>query len=223
MAVFGTQRPENRPKYSHTFATFVRACWCNGGCRVDSFTISWLPRRGLVQPLLPVPEPGRNFDLAATLRLADLEQECVSVWGPYQICPSLYQRAWEQKVHLESGRVAYKAVDTGWPSTRVSNCIHAVSDLDGGGPPLRIASPGWGDPASYYTVLHLLPAIVDPCCVHEWIYDALGLRGCNIRRRDLREGNPAESPALRALMETSQRRLERRAREVLSRCPPYGP
>jgi hypothetical protein len=220
--VFGSQRPENRPKYSHTFATFVKARRCNGSCPLEAFTISWLPRRAAVQPLALTPEPGGNFDLFTTLRLVQEQGERVSMWGPYQIQPDLYQRALQQKTRLESGAVRYKAVDTGWPARRVSNCIHAVSDLDSS-PPLRIASPGWGDPASYYVTLHLLPWVVDPCRVHDWVYEALGLNGCCIRRRDLREGNPAESAALRAFMAAAQHRLERQARQALSTCPPWNP
>jgi hypothetical protein len=213
LAIFSSQRPENWPKHSHTFATFVKV---QGGCPLEVFTISWLPRGAAVRPLLLPPEQGRNYDLLSTLRLAAVHGERVSMWGPYQILPELYQRALEQKSRLESGAVTYKAVDTGWPARRVSNCIHAVSDLDRTRPPLRIASPGWGDPASYYVTLHLLPWIVDPCRVHDWVFDTLGLHDCCIRWPDPREGNPAEYATLRVFMSVAQHRLERQARKALS-------
>ena len=223
LVVFSSQGPENRPRYAHTFATFVKARWCAGSCPLESFTISWMPRNAVIRPLALLPEPGRNFDLSMSFQWAYAEGQWVSMWGPYQICPELYQRAVVQKNRLESDCVSYKAVDTGWPARRVSNCIHAVSDIDPTRPPLRIASPGWGEPASYYVTLHLLPWIVNPCQVHEWVVDALGLRNCRIRRRDLREGNPAETAALQALMSVTQRRLERQARQTLSACSSFGP
>jgi hypothetical protein len=223
LAVFSYQHTENRPRYAHTFATFVKARWCADSCQLESFTISWLPHTVVIRPMAVLPEPGCNFDLPTTLRIAYAEGDQVSMWGPYQICLELYQRAMAQKNRLESGCVSYKAVDTGWPSRRVSNCIHAVSDIDQTRPALRIASPGWGEPASYYVTLHLLPWIVNPCQVHEWVVDALGLRTCCIRRRDLREGNPAETAALRSFMEVTQHRLERQARRTLSACSSFGP
>lgn len=223
LAVFSYQHKENRPRYAHTFATFVKARWCAGSCQLEAFTISWLPRTAVVRPMAVLPELGCNFDLCTTLRLAYAEGAEVSMWGPYQICPDLYQRAMAQKNRLDSGDIHYKAVDSGWPARRVSNCIHAVSDIDQSRPPLRIASPAWGCPASYYVTLHLLPWIVNPCQTQEWVVDALGLRTCCIRRRDLREGNPAETAALQALMAVTQRRLDRQARQALSACSSFGP
>jgi hypothetical protein len=219
MAVFSSQRPDvNRAKYTHTWATFAKARWSNGSCQLEAFTISWFPSTGAIQPVRLLPEQGTNCDLPTTIRLVQAAAERVSVWGPYQILPELYQRALAQKQRLQSGAVRYKAVDTGWPAARVSNCIHAVSDLAQGEPLLRISSPGWGDVASYYTTLHLLPWIVQPCVVHEWVFAALGLRGYAICRRDLREGNPSRSTALRAIMAVTQARLENRAARVLCAC-----
>jgi hypothetical protein len=213
MVVLSSQRPEaNLPRYSHSFAAFVRVNECRGVSWLESFTISWLPVRGAVQFIALLPEPGRNFGLHETIRLVQAECERVSLWGPYQITPELYRRALQQKAHLESGAVSYKAVDTGWPAARVSNCIHAVADIAADEPPLRIASPGWGDPASYYIVLHLLPEIINPRMEHDWVLDVLGLRDCSLLRRHLSEGNPSTSAAVRVLMAAAQPRLQRRQR-----------
>jgi hypothetical protein len=210
MAVFGAQRPDvNLPRYSHSFAVFSRVSWCGGPARLEAFTISWFPASAAIRTAALLPEPGRNFDLYTTLRLVQAQGERVSLWGPYQIRRSLYQRALDQKNYLESGSVRYKAVDTGWPEAHVSNCIHAVSDLAEDGPLLRITSPGWGDPASYYITLHLSPWIIEPRVVHEWLFDALGLRNWFIHRRHLSEGNPSQSGLVRAAMSVTQRRLER--------------
>ena len=60
--------------------------------------------------------------------------------GPYRIDAELYCRAVRQVALLESGQVLYKANDVGYPSDRVSNCIHAVSSISEGYR-LRVASP----------------------------------------------------------------------------------
>jgi hypothetical protein len=203
--------------YSHSFATFVKQTVCNGKSILETFTISWLPRGRIVQPLALLPEEGHNYGLHETLRLAIAEKTRVSMWGPYQIRPLLYYRGMEQKAHLESGEVLYKAVDTPWPAARVTNCIHAIGDLAEYSPPIRIAGPGWGDPASYYLTLHLSPWIINHRQIHEWVYDFLGLRCYCIVRRDLSEGNPA-SPGVRAVMAVAHIRLERQARCL--RCSP---
>ena len=66
----------------------------------------------------------------------------------------------DQIKYLESGKVQYKAVDSGHSTARVSNCIHALSDV-AGGKRLRVASPGWGEPASYLITLRFEPWILD--------------------------------------------------------------
>ena len=223
MAVFAYDGPGDRARDAHTFATFAKARWCDGAWLVDSFTISWLPCNGVVHPGRVLPEAGHNFDLATTLRMAYAAGNRVSMWGPYQIQLELYQRALAQKARLESGAVTYKAVDTGWPDSRVSNCIHAVSDVAGQSPPLRLASPAWGDTASYLTTLHLLPWVINPCRLHDWVFQAWQLGCFPIRRYDLREGNPEVGPVRRVLMDATHRRLERRAQSMLSTCSACGP
>jgi hypothetical protein len=74
---------------------------------------------------------GVNLDLEATLAYV-LQRERVSEWGPFQISQRFYDRALERKAELESGRVQYKAIDPNFgPRVHyVSDCIHAISDLD---------------------------------------------------------------------------------------------
>src|SRR5262249_61030774 len=63
--VFGSQRPViNQPKYTHSFATFVRVVGdpCHPeACCVEAFTISWLPLTGDVRVYTLLPECGRNW------------------------------------------------------------------------------------------------------------------------------------------------------------------
>ena len=198
--VFGSQRPIYfESNHTHTFALFVRAT-TDEGCQrhvVESFPISWMPQSMEVRVGRLRPEPGWNLGIPQTLDWALKDGQRVSRWGPFQITPELYQRALHQKAHLESGAVRYKTLDTGFPTRHVSNCIHAVSDLEHEAPRLRIGTPTWGQAASYFVTLALGHFIVDPHLTHEWVMDAVGLRGYPIVARHLNDRNPTLRPVLR--------------------------
>jgi hypothetical protein len=206
VAVFGCQRPEGgRPKYTHTFATFVRVSGeprPGSPHRTDAFTISWLSTDGGVRVVRALPELGKNFDLHTTLRLVLAGGESPSMWGPYEVQRALYDRAFAQWRRLESGEVLYKAVDIAYPSARVSNCVHAVSDLVEEVPQRRVLSPGWGEPASHLITREMLPWIVNPGQTYPWVGEELGLGAYPIVRRGL-DQSPGEgtlggvAPALR--------------------------
>lgn len=179
LIVFGSQRIPNNPNYSHSFATFVRSSCPDApsgraATALESHTISWLPATGEVRTLALTPECGRNFGLDETLALALNNKERVSLWGPYEIQPELYYRALRRIEQLESGQVLYKANDSGRRSNEVSNCIHAISAVTQG-LRLRVASPGWGQVASYAVLLRLEPWVIDLEQTHDWVVGALGL------------------------------------------------
>jgi hypothetical protein len=212
MAVFGYQRPPlDLAKHAHSFAAFVHVTGeggPGGPCLAETFAISWLPDGRPVRVRRLLPELGRNYDLGTTLCMALAQGERVSMWGPYRIDPDLYARALAQRERLESGEVRYKAVDSGYRAARVSNCMHAVSDLAGEERRLRIASPGWGEPASYLIARELLPWVIDPGQTHDWVAEALGLGAYPIVRRDL--ADPPPCGALRqALLAIRHRSLLR--------------
>jgi hypothetical protein len=133
--IFGSQSTPRLPRYTHTWATFVKA----SGEGQDSSryqinevsTISWLPADLVVRSLRLRGQQGVNLDLEATLVYV-LEHERVSEWGPFEITQRFYDRALERKAQLESGSVKYKAIDPNFgPRVHyVSDCIHAVTDLD---------------------------------------------------------------------------------------------
>ena len=179
LLMFGSQRIPNNPDYAHTFATFVRVQWagdgpCRKGAHFEAHTISWLPSNLVVRTRAFLPESGKNFDLDTTLRYALCNKERVSLWGPYEIRPDLYCRALKQIDRLDSGKLKYKANDTAFPASRVSNCIHAVSEVVER-PLLIVLSPGWGEVASYMVLLRLRPWIRDEATQHYWVSSALGL------------------------------------------------
>src|SRR5262249_40567271 len=81
------------------------------------------------------------------------------------------------------GSVQYKAVDTGYPPSRASNCIHAIGEIVGRAR-ARVASPGWGETASYVLLRRMEPWILDDRKEQPWIEEALGLNDYPIIRRD---------------------------------------
>jgi hypothetical protein len=187
MMVFGSQRVPPQASYSHTFATFVKATGqgpCAESYALESVTISWLPRVLDIRLFALLPELGQNLDLYATIRWALNTGQRVSMWGPYRIDQDLYCRAVRQVRLLESGTVQYKAVDAGWPGTVASNCIHAVSSIEGGRI-LRVLSINHGETASFYVTLRLSPWILDGRRKHEWVSARLGIDAYPIIHREL--------------------------------------
>lgn len=178
VAIFAAQRMPNIPKYSHSFATFVRVVRDPAqpaGCWVEAHTISWLPETQNIRLLCLRPEPGQNLDLEATLAAMEALGDRVSLWGPYQIHKELYDRALAQIGRLESGTVRYKAIDALCRTSDATNCIHALSDLAENRARLRVASPGFGEVASFYITRRLKPWLIDPQQVHPWVESVLGL------------------------------------------------
>jgi hypothetical protein len=187
LLLFGSQGTPPQPKYSHTFATFVRAVG-TGPCldRYDLYcnTISWLPADRNVRPLAAVPEYGRNFDLDTSLRGVLSSGQRVSLWGPFQVPPWVYWNAVRQQANLELGRMRYKAVDIASRPDRVANCIHAVSRVVC---PQRInrINPLYGEAATYLVLQRYRPYLVAEGTKHTWLANRLGLSCYPIVYRDM--------------------------------------
>ena len=129
--LYGSQHRVNRPRLSHTFATFSeKRTSPDGSETIRDFTISWLPRDGVINPLGP-PETGRNYSLAETFEWLDQAGSIVR-WESLEteIQQSLFQAAEERFQELAEGPLRYKMFDRVESRPHeVSNCIHAVSDL----------------------------------------------------------------------------------------------
>lgn len=192
LLMFGAQAEKDRPKYTHTFATFVKVDpTALPACQFEAHTISWLPATLNIRVLACHPECGRNVGLHETIRWALSNCEHVSMWGPYRIQADLYRRAVRQCALLDSGQVRYKAIDSFHKSNRVANCIHAVSSIDAGYR-LVVLSPSWGDKASWNVLRRMEPCICDPCTVYPRIASGLGLDQFPIIRRPF--GRPRGGP-----------------------------
>lgn len=179
LIMFGSQRVPSEARYSHTFASFVRATWegdcpCPFNATLEEHTISWLPCSGEVRPWAVHPEIGRNFGLHETIRWCIARDMRISIWGAYRIDRELHDRAIAQIHLLRSGQVRYKCVDSLYPTDRASNCIHAVGSISQG-TRLRVVSPGWGEPASFLVLKEFQRWICDPQTTHPWVGSALGL------------------------------------------------
>jgi hypothetical protein len=173
--VFSSQSMPKLPRYTHTWATFAKVTDCAGQRGVEALTISWMPATLKIRPYALRPETGINLDLPNTLRVVQAQGQRISVWGPYEIDAPLYLRAVAQKMRLESGTVVYRTVDPILRDPNISDCIHAVSDVDSVRTRLSYPiSPFFGDAAGRRIA-------------HAW------LRGCEARppREDLRWLEPA--------------------------------
>lgn len=176
MVVFAFQRDFNEPRYSHTFATFVRAT--ERGASTEAYpnevhTLSWSPKSLNIVILRARPEPGVNLDLQASLDWAASVQARVTAWGPYRIQEELYQAARNQIDRLNSGTVAYKAFKL-LDRSDATNCIYALADIEQGRG-LLAAGTAHGEAASAMVLRHFQHRIIDLPQTHDWVKYRLGL------------------------------------------------
>jgi hypothetical protein len=152
--IFGSQSSPKLLRYTHTWATFIRVVGEGddpSGYQVYQHTISWLPASLDVRTWALLPERGVNLDLYATLEAVYRHGESVTMWGPFEMLPQVYERSLRVKEALDSGVAQYRAISTP-RNLRISDCIHAVAAVDpvfgrGHYPLIRV-----GKPASRYIV-----------------------------------------------------------------------
>jgi hypothetical protein len=130
--IFGSESKPKRLRYTHTWATLVRAVGEGpdlNAYQLELSTISWLPRTLEVEVLRPWPEPGVNLDLYQTLQAMMANNESITMWGPFVIRPEIWERSLLVRQALESGRAEYRAISTP-RNILISDCIHAVAAMD---------------------------------------------------------------------------------------------
>lgn len=192
--IFGSESSPKRARYTHTWATVVRSTTDDANPAappvLESLTISWMPRNLTIRPLALRPECGVNLSLQATIRDCRCKGECIAMWGPYDydlaIGPTLFEKVRRQVGRLESGCVLYKCIDpdTGSGASYISNCIHAVTDLDP-----HLPRPSYNELTNYGmdASRHLMNIMAsrnrfDPQDRHEWVAQALGI-DAGVQRR----------------------------------------
>jgi hypothetical protein len=189
MVVFSAQNSTNSPRAAHTWATFIKASGAGAFPRdykIESHTISWLPASMAVVPVRLRPEPGKNLDLKATFKWVKSVDAHDSAWGPYQIQKGLYERALAQIQALNSGKIAYKAIDLRFRGRGATNCIHAVADIDVDSGLLETGTQ-FGDAAGELVVRHLQRWLVDPKKTYPALMEKLALGKVEINYRRLSE------------------------------------
>lgn len=132
VAVFGSQSHPKLLRYTHTWATFVRAVGEGedpNNWTLCQHTISWLPQTLDVRVWNPFPEPGVNLDLYQTLGAVAAHNERVTLWGPFVIPPEIYERSLRVYEIAQSGAARYRAISTA-SDLLISDCIHAVAAVD---------------------------------------------------------------------------------------------
>jgi len=185
MLVFAHQSNERQPRFSHTFATFVKATGEGAAqekSKLEAHTISWLPASLDIRVLRRRPEPGTNLDLKGSLEFARSQGTTVFMWGPYRIKKELYDRAVQRIGQLNEGAFQYKAIDQRFRTSGVINCIHAVSDLDSDQGYLHVGTEH-GAAASSLVVRHLDRWIIRSDELHDWVGEKLGVLNDSIVRR----------------------------------------
>jgi len=132
MMVFGSQSSPKLLRYTHTWATFIRAVGEGpdpSSYALEAHTISWFPQSLEVRVWRPWPEPGVNLDLHQTLAVVQANREHVTMWGPFLLEKQVYERSlWARQV-FESGLPQYRAI-SGPGNLLISDCIHAVAAVD---------------------------------------------------------------------------------------------
>ena len=193
LILFGSQDAWHRPKYSHTWATLVRAITVPGEAdpKLVVHTISWYPETLDIHPLRRFVEPGKNFDLSATLESVLGNRENVAMWGPYEVWHGFAHRYLVQKEFLESGAVGYQCDDSMGEAARKGNgcaCMHALTDMDPIYPRWHYPLVEYGQAATANFVRRLMhsPVTIEGSKTHDWLIPRLGLNEYPIERRSYR-------------------------------------
>ena len=189
--LFGSHDALHQIRYSHTWATLIRATDIPGQRQavLDVQTISWYPATREIRPWSFQIEPGTNLGLHETIRLMHATDQQVYMWGPYEVWHGLAHRFQVQKAFLESGSVGYQCVDTVGEAARTGgacDCIHALSDMDPDYPRWRYPLAFYGAPATENLVRRMMhsPGTVLGCGqTHDWLLEPLGLCDASLHRR----------------------------------------
>jgi hypothetical protein len=185
MLIFAAQTTPRLPRYAHTFATLVKVCPgpTGGPPALQTYTISWLPATLHIRTLALHPEPGVNLNMHDTIQWSLSNNMKVYLWGPYEVHPLFAARFLQQYQWLTfGGQEQYKAINPE-RNRLISNCIHAISDLD----PV-LGRPGYpselfGKSASRHITdaLHRRGVIFGQEDNHCWLIPQLGLHCYPIR------------------------------------------
>lgn len=185
MILWAAQRDDDAPRFTHTWATFIRtrrANTTNGDPKLaERFTISWMPASGVIPALVTV--RGQNYTLRQTLNWARQEQTHVTAWGPIAIRRELYELAQQRRAVLESGILSYKMIDNPVRPNRGTNCIHAITDMLPG--PLIDTGSARGEEATQMVAEVLEPYMIRPEYNDRKVFDLVDVSWDSVNHRTL--------------------------------------
>ncbi len=184
--LFACEREGNPPRFSHTWATFVKSTRNESATtdkpRLDeSITISWMPASGVIPAVFTV--RGRNFSLTESLEWAQQREARIVAWGPIPIHKELFDLARQRQEELESGTLSYKMADDPVRPERGTNCIHAVTDMVPG--TLLETGTARGEEATQMVAEHLRGYMIRPEFNDAEIFDLLGIQWNSMEHRTL--------------------------------------
>lgn len=194
--VYSAQRPiVNLPKYTHTWATFVKLTRCKptDPYKLETFTISWLPVTLKVQPLHIRSEPGINLPLKETIAWCHENEMEIRQFGPFPIKKELYDLEHERWGVFERGERMYRASDIiNAPAEETScNCTYAVAAPVARVQRFRPVTLGFGFIAGAYVMRRFDGYVLDDTKTHPWVSDLLGVENFRQMRLGLLR-EPAE-------------------------------
>ena len=130
--IWGSDVSPKRLKYTHTWATLVRAVETPGCTEpgLEVHTISWLPTKLDIDALNFRVEPGANVELHETIANSLRTKQEIAMWGPYEVWHGLAHRFLVQKAFLDSGVVGYQCVDTVGEAARLARRPRGLGFLD---------------------------------------------------------------------------------------------
>lgn len=179
--VFGSQSSPKQLRYTHSWATFVKADGQGtdpNNYALTAHTISWLPKTLKIRVWTLHPEPGVDLSLHGTLRTVYATNQNVVMWGPFLVRKEVYESSLRVYDRLNSGRIQYKAID-GVRTKMVHDCVHAVTAVDpilgeDRAPLIRV-----GIPASRFIARQVVlrSAFDQSANDNSWLIPRLGLRG----------------------------------------------
>jgi len=170
--LFTAEATPYRAEKTHTFFAITRIPQAGG--QVENHEMSWLPATLKVRGVALLPEKGFNLSVADTLALCRRENMRVSVWGPFQIQPELFNKLHNQITRLETGKIKYKGTDNLYPSPIAMNCYHAIWNVSD--PFKKFVGPFTSGDATGGKTVHLFREwIITPEQTHDDILKVIGV------------------------------------------------
>jgi hypothetical protein len=188
--VFSSQSTPKVPRFTHTWATAIKATWVEGQAEptLETHTISWMPATLRIHTLSRRTEPGVNLGMQETIAAMKDTSQRVSMWGPFALRTSGYRRFLIQQQFMESHTIGYQCIDSRGEAGRTGNgcdCIHAITDMDPQFDRSRYPLRWYGEAGGRHIVEEVARrnAVLDARQTHDWLIPRLGLDCHDIIRR----------------------------------------